>query len=235
MKVKRSKKEIVNDYDRIFFKHGLREDIHYYRSILSILGDIRNKTLLDVACGEGILLKEAQARGAKKTVGVDISLGALKKARENSPGSCFILGDGENICSNLKFDFVTCLGSLEHYDSPEAGCREITRLLKGDGRAAILLPNQFAMHALLDVLFRGRPGGEGFQIIERLASFHEWKGFLEENGFRVLKAYKYNQKPVIFRNGKLRSIKKFFKNILLYYITPFYFARNFIFLCEKKK
>ena len=235
MDVKRSKKEIVDDYDRIFLEHGLRDELYYYKYIISLLGEVKDKTLLDIACGEGILLEEARKKGVFKTCGVDISLEALKKARKNSPSSYFILSDGEKVALDSKFDYVLCLESLEHYEFPEAGCREIYRLLKEDGMAIVLLPNQFGMHIIFDVLFKGRVGGEGFQIIERLASFSEWKDFLEQNGLKVLKAYKYNQKPVIFRNGKLRSIKKFLKNTFLYYLTPFYFARNFIFLCEKKK
>ena len=231
----RSKIEISRDYDRIFLEYGLRDELHYYRYIISLLGEVKDKTLLDIACGEGILLEEAKKRGVFKTCGVDISLEALKKARRNSPSSYFILSDGEKIALDSKFDYVTCLGSLEHYESPEVGCKEIHRLLKEDGRAIVLLPNQFAMHIILDVLFTGRPGTAAVQVIERLASFNEWKDFLEQNGLKVLKAYKYNQKPIIFKDGRLRSIKKFLRNILLYYIVPFYFARNFIFLCEKKK
>jgi len=228
----RSKKEVAKDYDRIFLEHGLREDLHYYRFIISILGDMKGKIFLDVACGEGILLSEAEKKGAK-TFGVDISHEALKKAQKNSPNSCFILSDGERVCFDSKFDYVTCLGSLEHYVSPEKGCREIARVLKKNAKAAVLLPNQFAMNTLLDVLFKGRSGNEGFQIIERSASFCEWKLLLEQNGLKVLRTYKYNQRPIIFKNGKIRSIKKFFKNIFLYYLAPFYFARCFVFLCEK--
>lgn len=234
MKNLKSKKEIANDYDRIFSGDGLREEMHYYRFILSIIGELKDKTLLDVACGEGILLAEAEKKGAL-TFGVDISQEALKKAGKNSPDSNLILGDGEKVAFNCEFDYVTCLGSMEHYRDPALGCREIVRLLTKQGRAVIILPNKFSMHTLLDVLFKGKPGDEGFQVIEQTASLQEWRGFLEQNGLKVSKVYKYNQRPAIFKNGKIRSVKKFIRNVFFYYMTPLCFARSFIFLCRKKQ
>ncbi len=230
----RSKKEIADHYDRIFLQHGLREDEHCYKLVISILGDLEGKTLLDVACGEGILLREAENKGTN-TFGLDISEETLKKARINSPRSRLALSEGERICFNFKFDYVTCLGSLEHFGSPEAGCREIAGLLKDNGKAVILLPNQFSMHRFLDILFKGGPQDKGFQIIEREASFNEWKDFLEQNQLKVLKAFKHDQVPVFFKDGKVRSLRKFFKKSFLYFLTPFYFARNFIFVCERKR
>lgn len=230
------KKEILKDYDRIFSTHGLRAESSYYRWIISLLGNMKDRALLDISCGEGILLAEAARQGAK-TFGVDISHEALKRTRASSPGSCLALSDGEKVClgPHAKFDYITCLGSLEHYNCPEEGCREIVRLLKPDGKTVVVLPNEFSMHVLLDVLFMGRSGDDGFQIIEKLASFGQWKEFLEANGLKVLKAYKVNERPVFLKAGKIRSIAKFLRNLWFYYLTPFYFARTFAFLCEKKK
>lgn len=229
------KKEISKDYDRIFSTHGLRTETSYYRWIISILGDMNSKALLDISCGEGILLAEAAKQGAR-TFGVDISQEALKRTRASSPDSCLALSDGEKVClgPRAKFDYITCLGSLEHYNYPEEGCREIVRLLKPDGKAVVVLPNEFSMHVLLDVLFKGRSGDDGFQIIEKLASFGQWKKFLEANGLKMLKAYKVNERPVFWRDRKIRSFSKFLRNLWFYYLTPFYFARTFAFLCEKK-
>jgi len=227
------KNDISKDYDRIFSTHGLRAESSYYKWIISILGDMKNKALLDISCGEGILLAEAAKRGAK-TFGVDLSWEALKKTKVNGSGSYLALSDGEKVCLNAKFDYITCLGSLEHYNYPEEGAREIARLLKEDGKALIVLPNEFSMHVILDVLFKGRSGDDGFQIIEKLASFGQWKEFLESNGLSVLKAYKVNERPVFWKAGKIRSISKFLRNFWFCYLTPFYFARTFAFLCEKK-
>ena len=230
----KSKKEVLKDYDRIFSTHGLRAGTSYYRWIISLLGDMKGRALVDISCGEGILLAEAAKQGAK-TFGVDISQEALKRTRGNSPDSCLALSDGEKVCLNAEFDYVTCLGSLEHYNYPEEGCREIERLLKDGGKALVVLPNEFSMHVILDVLFKGRSGDDGFQIIEKLASFGQWKEFLEANGLKVLKAYKVNERPVLWRAGKIRSVGKFLRNLWFYYLTPFYLARTFAFLCEKKK
>lgn len=228
------KREVSKAYDRIFSTHGLHADRLYYKWIVSLLGDVTSKTVLDIACGEGMFLQEANKRHAK-TFGIDVSYQALLIARRNNPQTYFVLSDGEDVCFNFKFDYVTCLGSLEHFGSPEKGCAEIIRLLKDNGKAVIVLPNEFSMHILLDVLCTGKSQEEGFQIIERVASFGYWKEFLEKNGLSVIKSYKVNERPVLIQKGKMRSIRKFLRNIWFCYMAPFYFARTFAFLCKKKE
>jgi len=68
----KSREQISKDYDRIFLEHGLREDMYYYELIISILGDIRGKTILDIACGEGILLGEAEKKAQRLLVWISL-------------------------------------------------------------------------------------------------------------------------------------------------------------------
>ena len=50
-------------------------------TLLDTLGDVRGKSVLDVACGEGFYTRILQHLGAARTVGVDLSEGMIELAR----------------------------------------------------------------------------------------------------------------------------------------------------------
>jgi 2-polyprenyl-3-methyl-5-hydroxy-6-metoxy-1,4-benzoquinol methylase len=94
----------------------------------SMVGSIDAKTVLDAGCGEGFVLSRLSE---KRLVGVDISLGALSVARQNSPGASLA-------CCNIyqmpfksqNFDLVMAMEVLEHLREPEKAIAEISRLSK---------------------------------------------------------------------------------------------------------
>lgn len=50
--------------------------------ILSLLGDVKGKTIADIGCGEGYLCRKIYEKGALKVIGVDISGGLIQKAKD---------------------------------------------------------------------------------------------------------------------------------------------------------
>lgn len=191
--------------------------------------------MLDIGCGSGWLLKEAEKIGLE-TYGLDISNKAVERAKINAPNSEILVGDGENLpWSDNYFDYVSCLGSLEHYVNPERGVKEIQRVLNSEGTAIIMLPNAYQLGDILKVLFTGT-SSEKWQAIERHATKNQWKGFLEENVLKVIKILKYNKYPELFQKGtfKIKSIKKFIIASLIRYFSPFNLAQQFVYVCRKK-
>jgi ubiquinone/menaquinone biosynthesis C-methylase UbiE len=147
--------------------------------------------VLDVACGLGYLLDMAEARGAT-AFGLDISRVALEKSRTEAPHRRVVEGNGEHLpWPDETFDYVTCLGSLEHFIHPELGASEIARVLKPSGKAAIMLPNSHHVQAIYNVYKTGGILPE-LQDFERFATRVEWQAFLEEAGLRVESIHKYN-------------------------------------------
>lgn len=142
-----SKGELQKAYDEWHLSSGNMEmkkaDLKHYSGMLSLLKPEPGKKLLDVGCGKGLFLFLASKRGLL-TYGIDISKVAVDIARKVSPTSDIRVGLGEGLpYSDNFFDYVTCLGSLEHFLDPSKGVREMARVLKPDGRALILVPNSF--------------------------------------------------------------------------------------------
>lgn len=220
----KSEKELKNSYERIFKESPLRESEEHYRWVLKILSPKKGKILLDVACGGGYFLKEAEKIGIK-TFGIDISESAIAIAKKETRNSKLLCANGEKLpFRDETFDYVSNLGSLEHFLEPEKGTKEMARVLKKDGKCAVLVPNSYFLMTIINVWRTGSTGRETVQEIDRWATKKEWMSLLEKNGLKVEKVFKYNYKtpkdPL-----KYRLIRPF---------IPLNLSYCFLFICRKK-
>lgn len=100
------------------------------------------KSLLDLGCGEG-QHTVAAANYARSTVGVDLSISALRKARrrlEEGPGAraSYLLADCENLpFPNESFDIVVSMGLLSYLDL-DRGVTEMGRVVVSSGSVLII-------------------------------------------------------------------------------------------------
>jgi len=98
---------------------------------------------LDVACGPGMLVL-ALAPRVRFARGIDLTEEMLRRARAfQSAGqisnAAFDCGDAEQLpYSTASFDLVTCQCSLHHMPKPELGLKEMIRVMKPEGRLAIV-------------------------------------------------------------------------------------------------
>lgn len=230
--------KIIDDYNRIYESSGIRTNSAYYRWLIGLLKPRAGSRLLDASCGEGIFLKEfaKRVKGAR-VYGLDISDKALARSKANIASGCLVNADGQYIpFADEKFDYVTCLGSLEHYLDPEKGMQELYRVAKKDALFCIVLPNSLGINTLLHVVTYGVKPAEDFQIIERTATRTEWEEMLKNNGFEIIKVYGSNLWPELFQEGtfKVKSIGKYLQRKLIKAFCPVNLAREFVFICRKK-
>lgn len=228
--------DIITDYNRIYADSGIHANSAYYRWIVKILGPKPNTKILDVSCGEGIFLREILRLGRKiDAYGLDISAVALGIAHKSAPEAKIVLADGQRVpFSDAQFDYVTCLGSLEHYLDPESGLKELLRAAKKEAKFCIVLPNSFGIDTLLRV-WKSGVAKDDFQIIERTATKSEWIALLNKSGFSVESVYASNLWPELFQEGtrKIKSLKKYLKRMFIRWFCPLNFAREFVFVCAK--
>jgi len=182
--------EIQKFYDRVFSK-GVPFKVpgNFYSWVLDLL-QVKNGNILDVGCGGGYLLSLVERKGLT-TYGIDISKKAVEIARKNAPKSKIFVGDAEHILwKDCAFDYVTCLGSLEHLPDISQGVKEISRVLKESGRACIVVPNTFSLVNIWKVYREGEI--ERGQIIECFKTRREWEMIIEDNGLKIVEIHKYN-------------------------------------------
>ncbi len=228
-----SQKSVIQFYDNVYETSGLKDPSRLYEWILKILNPTPRKKILDIACGEGNLLCCAEKAGLIP-VGVDLSRSALKHIQKKSPRSSVWNSDGEELpFKKHSFDYVTSLGSLEHYRNMENGLDEMRRVLKQDGLACIMVPNKFWLGDVLEVMRFGECSS-GFQIIERHGTKLEWKKLIESRGLKDEKIYRYN-KPYplwVASSWKIKSIRKFIWRRFFNFICPFNLSLEFVYLCR---
>jgi len=99
-------------------------------SLLQELHKIDFKSLLDVGCGDGLLLEHLRKIYPKKTfVGADISETALKAARGKKLTVKKI--DGEKLpFKDNSFDAVVSVQVLQHVENPDKFIKELQRVSK---------------------------------------------------------------------------------------------------------
>lgn len=133
----------TRDDQEISFRH--REALALIMGIV----DGSNHTLLDIGCGDGLLLSLVKERDIVAK-GLDISEKAVEKARAKGLDVAVYDTDGSIPFPDNTFDVVVMLDVLEHVYTPEALLREAARVSK---RWVIVgVPNFSSIAARLQVL-----------------------------------------------------------------------------------
>jgi SAM-dependent methyltransferase len=229
-----TEQEIKDWYNKRYASRGKGSMRPYesYPIILDYLDVSKGKSLLDVSCGIGFLLLAASKRGLK-TSGIDISDEAVKIAKGVSPDSAIFEGKGEDLRFEDKtFDYVTCLGSLEHFLDINKGLHEMRRVAKDDARFCIMVPNSNFIYWK----FLRKLGTEQQDINETLLPLNEWQRVFAANGLKVIKVYRDNWQRRKIRVLNSANPIRILKNLTLkigWFLVPVYWTYQFVFILKK--
>jgi ubiquinone/menaquinone biosynthesis C-methylase UbiE len=188
--------------------------------------------LLDVGCGTGYLLKEADRRGLT-TTGVDISDEAVRIARSVSPRSRIERAVGETLpFEDSSFDYVCCIGVLEHLSDLDRGVREFTRVTKQGGKLCVVVPNKNYLVWKL----RGAAGTEQQTVREVLFDLDGWRNLLTQTGLRVALITQDKwpmRRPIISGASNLPGMARNLVRKLVWVFMPLRYTYQFIFVLQK--
>jgi SAM-dependent methyltransferase len=160
--------------------------VNHHRRLARRFAPWQGKRLLDVACGTGGWLQAAAVLGAYPT-GIDISPVALEACRRSLPQAELHCGLAEQLpFSDRAFDFVSCLGALEHFLNPKAALSEMIRVAKPNAGFLLLVPN--AEFLLRRVGLYG--GTEQVGLREEARSLQGWQELFESVGLTVQSRWK---------------------------------------------
>jgi len=124
---------------------GLRTKISYNHWAFFKYLPLRKGRLLDVGCGDGVFLKEAQRLGFE-VYGIDFDKKSVEVAKSKfGLVNTFAVSLEEFMTwrpDQFKFDIITIFEVLEHQDDPRGFLEKIKKLLKPGGYLAGSVPNR---------------------------------------------------------------------------------------------
>lgn len=124
-----------------------------------LLGDARNKKVLDFGCGTGIYLKLLTKRGAK-VKGFDISKKMLEIAKKENPKLDLRFGSGYKIPFKEKFDIVLASLVIDYLKDWDRVFKQVNRVLKKGGYFIFSIGNPVS-----EVSAKKRFGKKRFRIL----------------------------------------------------------------------
>jgi 2-polyprenyl-3-methyl-5-hydroxy-6-metoxy-1,4-benzoquinol methylase len=155
------KNEIPSRYDKIAERYVQEGNIPFYdmkdkiyiyiyeknlKEIISLLGNLQNKKILDAGCGGGFY-SIPLATLCDEIYALDISFKNLqilkRRAKAGKLSNINIIhGDIENFpLKSDFFDFILLLGVLEHLPNTQKAVKELQRILVSGGKIICILPN----------------------------------------------------------------------------------------------
>lgn len=181
-------------YNDIYLHEGILLRDSFYLWLVSLLRPEPGRLLLDISCGQGRLVRFAQEKGLR-AIGMDFAEDGVRIGiRHESPESGWSVADGERLpVATGSVDYVTHIGSLEHYQDPQAGIAEIRRILKPGGAACILLPNTFGLFGnIKHVAATGEVFDDG-QPLQRYNTRQGWQQMIRAGGLAPYRVLKYER------------------------------------------
>ena len=196
-----TKKAYSQYYKNLHSPIGGDERFLWVNNIL--LKDIKSKTILDIGCGEGSLLKMLQDKN-NKVFGIEASETGQLACREKGIDCISLDISREKFpYPDNSFDIVLCLEVMEHLENPYHCLGEIKRVLKEEGLFITSIPNPKMLHPYI------YPG---------LFTVNNFERFLELNSFEIIKIIGWGQIAMLNKTSKWLKLKN---NVLAKNLTGF--------------
>lgn len=133
------KKDVISFFDRLAPQWDgdmIRSDT-IINAILDGAGVTAGKSVLDVACGTGVLFPDYLDRKVASITAIDISPEMARIAEGKFPQVQVLCGDVETTAFDRKFDCVMVYNAFPHFPDPENLIRVLSGLLNPGGTLTV--------------------------------------------------------------------------------------------------
>jgi O-antigen biosynthesis protein len=133
---------VINKFVKENFNDVLEEHLARYKFASQF---VKDKVVLDAACGTGYGTKMLQASGAKSVIGVDVSHESLESAKRmySAENIQYLYGDVNALnFESQSFDIVVSFETIEHIENGYNWIKESARVLKENGLFIVSTPNR---------------------------------------------------------------------------------------------
>ena len=155
------------------------------REVLKLVGNLKNKEVLDFGSGSGFYSKIVKKKNPKKIFALDASKKMLKKIKDKT--IIKINQNAENLRIKKKFDIIICAGLFEFVKSPHNILKKLKISSKKDCRLIILCPSE----NLFAKIYKLNHSKNGLQI--NLFNQVKIDNIFKNSGWKIVK-----QKKILF-------------------------------------
>ncbi|SRX75996.1 class I SAM-dependent methyltransferase [Aequorivita antarctica] len=168
-KIKKAYEKIADNYNALI--ENKPHNAYYDRpNTLKLIGEVKNKNILDAACGPGKYAEIFIANGANVT-GFDLSPRMVQLAKERNGSSGFFfeqdLAKPFKTLSENSFDIVVCALAMQYVKNWNQTITEFHRVLKNKGTLVISIEHPFFEYTYYN--------SSKYFLIEQIKTV--WKGF----------------------------------------------------------
>jgi len=183
-------------YDRLHREAELRfplEDYPIFHQWLDIPNQGRGLALVDIACGQGFFLSEAQRLSPELQLhGVDFSQVGLDKAAARVRATWHKAAAESLPFADASVDYCVNLGSLEHFANPVAALVEMRRIMRPTGKAMVIVPNAYYLGTVWRVMAYGEADDQGQEGVTDFRTINDWTAMMKTAGFDITGLRGYN-------------------------------------------
>ena len=214
----------LSDYHELKYKLMEEENISLfpkrYEVMLNELRHLEKGRLLDIGCGEGVLLENAKILGFDVT-GVDCSEYAVEMChKKNLDATCLDI-EGQGLPFNEEFDIVIAAEVIEHLYDSYGFLASVNKCLREKGLLFLTTPNSAQLVYRVLCMLGKTPTGISSPLHIRFFSLSHLLSICRDQGFKLEKNLACASFPRIKNSFKVPS---FLSSLL---------ARNFILVLQK--
>ena len=124
----------------MFPAHAQPEDFEL-NTVMSFLGDVTDKKILDAGCGKGRLSRDLAKHDAE-IVGIDIAYELISSGKQQNKDLPFLTASVSQLpFVDECFDGALCVEVIEHVPDTEMAIYELARVLKPGGKLIVIDKN----------------------------------------------------------------------------------------------
>ena len=135
-----NKQDVIHFFDQLApgWDAGMIRNDEIISLILDNADICAGKSVLDVACGTGVLFPDYLSRQVTDLTAVDISPEMVKIAAQKFPGQVQVLcGDVQNVAFDKKFDCIMIYNAFPHFPDPAGLIAALSGLLNPGGTLTV--------------------------------------------------------------------------------------------------
>lgn len=230
--------EKTDFYSKNYFQIRDCLALNFAHTLLFLLKKLGVKTVLDVGCGTGLLVKFLNENGFE-ALGCDIAEEGLKIGRTRNKEGSLIKASAQKLpFKNQSFDLITAISLIEHLTPKETTkfLAETRRVLKPQGYFFIVTPNLWSpIRFLMGKDWFGYSDPTHITFYTPLS----FTKLLKQEGFGHFRFWFKIPKDLPFDwwfANKVEKLPKIMKHLISFLLisTPLALIRESFFVCARK-